>query len=830
MKILNKLTHKHLLLNKKRTITTILGICLSTALMVGIGLLFATVRDNAIRAAIAEDGRYEIRYYDVNSDLIDEVSKNKEIKDYYYYTSLGLSKLENAINEYKPYIEVIKGDNNFIKELTLKSGRLPKNENEIVIAEHLIEDEDYKVKIGDVIDLQMNYKDQKEDHTIINFDGGIKTYTVVGIVERYSTESYSSLGYQAYTTGSFTNENTILMLTIKNKKQVYDVGTEIQNLVSTDKMEYHNTLLSLYGVSNYSNILTGLFSIMAVMLAIVSVGCVIVIYNSFAISVMERKKQFGLFASIGTTRKQLKYTVFYEALIVGTIGIILGIIGAYIGIGIVLLIINNLLEGVFVYPLHLATYPLFLIIPIIFMIITILVSALLPAKIASKVSPIQAIRQNDDIKMNIKKIKTGKLVRKTFGMEGEIALKNIKRNKKKYRITIISLFISVVMFISFSSLLKYGLESSVDYLNVSEFNIYALYDSKIQENNQVIKELETIRSHYQVDNSLIFESNESYDILELDKSYFNKKYLDNSDFSNNILLFGLSDHDYQELIKKYNFEDGTSILINKYNFVSYENNSRKMYEGEMFDKNINALTLCTDEYQKQCKTKLDKIETVTDVPFGIKSFITGRNVVVLTNSKIALDIYKIKDPNYKETLTSKTLLIQADKNNDLVKVLDKINGDEGLFTYTNFDEELRLMKNLILVIKILLYGFISLVTLIGVTSVFNTINTNMNLRRKEFAVLRSIGLTPKGFNKMLYFECIFFGLKALLYSLPVSIGLSYLIYNSLSNIVEQSYELPWNSIIFAIVGVFVIIFITMMYSSKKIKHENILEAIREENI
>ena len=138
---------------------------------------------------------------------------------------------------------------------------------------------------------------------------------------------------------------------------------------------------------------------------------------------------------------------------------------------------------------------------------------------------------------------------------------------------------------------------------------------------------------------------------------------------------------------------------------------------------------------------------------------------------------------------------------------------------------------MILVIKILLYGFISLVTLIGVTSVFNTIHTSINLRRKEFAMLRSMGLTPKGFNKILAFESLFVGLKSLLYAIPVSIGVVFLLYKSLGGVADVgAFVIPWQSILIATVAVFIIVFITMMYASSKIKHENILDAIREENI
>ena len=151
--------------------------------------------------------------------------------------------------------------------------------------------------------------------------------------------------------------------------------------------------------------------------------------------------------------------------------------------------------------------------------------------------------------------------------------------------------------------------------------------------------------------------------------------------------------------------------------------------------------------------------------------------------------------------------------------------------YINIKESMKQANNLILVVKILMYGFISLVTLIGVTSVFNTISTSMALRKREFAILRSIGLTRGGFNKMLFFESLFFGMKSLIFALPVSIGVTILIHYSLADMVSIStIIIPWKAIIISIVSVFIIVLLTMMYSSSKIKKHNIIEQIREENI
>ena len=458
MSVLKELTIKNLKLNKKRTIVTIIGIILSTALMVGIGLLFSSFQDLMIRDTINYNGRYEALYKNVSLENVDKIS-NDNI-DYFYEKPIGFSTFDSD-NEYKPYIYIAGVNKTYFDELKLVTGRFPQNDSEIIISKHINEQNDVSYKVGDSITLSYGSRNIDGNLTLSNGElvegetinvGGEKTYKIVGIVERSNFESYSACGYSFFTldtNGNKGNVNLYVMFN-KNKKIIKQSEELAKDLNYEDNIIYNSTLLALYGESTYGNVMSTMVSMMVIMLALVSIGCIVVIYNSFAISVMERKKEFGLLSSIGTTKKQLRSSVLFEALIVGVIGIILGIVGAYVGIGVVIVIINNLIGDILEMNLNLVTNPIFIIIPVIFMIIVIFVSSLIPSRRASKISPIEAIRQNDDIKINKKKIKTSKLVNSLFGIEGEIALKNIKRNKKKYRVTIVSLFISIVLFISFS--------------------------------------------------------------------------------------------------------------------------------------------------------------------------------------------------------------------------------------------------------------------------------------------------------------------------------------------------------------------------------------------
>ena len=468
MSILNDLTIKNLKLNKKRTIVTSVGIILSTALMVGIGLLFSSFQDYMIRETISYNGKYEAEYGDVSLDKLNSIDK-KDFS-YFYQKPIGFSKFDSA-NEYKPYIYISSVDKEYFNELHLISGRFAENDSELVISNHINTNGGASYKIGDIITLKYGERVIEGVNTLANNEYyeeetlnivGEKTYTIVGIVERSNFEDYSASGYSTFTLDMNDKDGTVnVFVMFNNKKKIIKQSEDLaKKLGYNNAISYNSTLLALYGESTYGNIMKSMITMIVIMLSLVSIGCIVVIYNSFAISVMERKKEFGLLSSIGATKTQLSYTVFFEALIEGIIGIILGICGAYIGIGTVILIINNLIGDILVLKLNLVTNIVFIIIPVIFMILVIFISALVPSRRAAKVSPIEAIRQNDDIKINKKKIKTGKLVNKLFGIEGEIALKNIKRNKKKYRVTIVSLFISIVLFISFSSYMNYTIDTA----------------------------------------------------------------------------------------------------------------------------------------------------------------------------------------------------------------------------------------------------------------------------------------------------------------------------------------------------------------------------------
>ena len=851
MSILNRLTIKNLRLNKKRTIVTIIGIILSTALMVGIGLLFSSFQDLMIRDTIGYSGKYEAKYNDVDLIKLNDI-KNKNFT-YFYEKPIGFSKIESS-NEYKPYMYITSVNKEYFNELKLVDGSFPKNENEVVISNHVITNGGLNYKVGDIVTFTYGKRNIEGNDTLANselVDGefltneGTHIYKIVGIVDRSNFESYSASGYTVFTLDVNSDKGNVNLYVMfnKNKKIIKQSEELAKELNYNGDINYNSTLLALYGESTYGNVMSSMGGMMIIMLSLVSIGCIIVIYNSFAISVMERKKEFGLLSSIGATKRQLSHTVFFEAVVVGVIGIIFGILGAYIGIGCVVLVINNLISDMLDYKLYLVTNPLFIIIPVIFMIVVIGVSAFIPSRKASKVSPIEAIRQNDDIKINKKKIKTSKFVNKLFGIEGEIALKNIKRNKKKYRVTIVSLFISIVLFISFSSYMNYTLNTASSVMGEVPYDYQISYfgDNPNNDKEALDKINEIVKSSdvkeyvsYSVSNlSIIGNYTYSDEYLDFYKSAYGDngiKALNNLKYQS-IYILVLDDNSYNKYKKLIGLDKDSVILLNKFKGVSYGGNKRVNYDIPVINNGNINIKICNfddseeevNDVTKYCNKSVENI-FVTNKSFDlIEEFSYMTDFKLIVNKKL-----------YDSISDSSTHYTQFNIISDNTNNIDKLTKDLDKYSnvnYTNIKEAMKQANNLILVVKILMYGFISLVTLIGVTSVFNTISTSMALRKREFAVLRSIGLTNRGFNKILFFESLFFGMKSLIFAIPVSIGITVLIHYALADMVSIStIIIPWKYIIISIVSVFVIVLLTMMYSTSKIKKHNIIEQIREENI
>ncbi len=859
MSILNKFTVKNLKLNKKRTIVTIIGIMLSTALICGVAGLVSSFKASLINWIKVQDGNYHVAFHDIPVEKLKYVSENQKVKDYYLVGDVGWANLEDSTNDYKPYVHILEYDNKALKNLgvNLTEGRLPENSNEIVISEHIITNGRVVLKVGDEITLDVGKRVSSDGeelnennpllngNTLIVYDDETdleekktekveetehienttkKTYKIVGIMQRLSREDFSSPGYIVITHMDKIPEKIDISVLYKNPKEYEEIAKDICKtfgIMSLNEIDINTELLRFEGVMSES-MMTVLYTIAGVIIAIIVVSSVFVIRNSFSISVAEKNRQYGMLASIGATSKQIKRNVIFEGMIIGLIAIPLGVILGIVEIMILLQVVNYLLVDMlnnlsFIYSIT----PLAIVCTIVISLITIYLSCLIPAIRASKISPIESIRGNKDIKTKAKKLRTSRLTKKIFGIGGVIASKNLKRSKKKYRTTVISLVVSIFIFISLSSILNLGTKVTGLYYKDFKFNMYVSYGTE-EIYEELVKQDNVDNYAYYYQTSLDFEGMKyasefgkdqlnAYGDNMISLVAYNNEY-----FKNYIKELGLNPEDYKTVALlqddeiRYN-DDGSKTIDRLYKIKPND----KIEVGRV-DKTYNiTISKCTADDSKPMGQEVTYYhDGVIIVSEDFVKEVFGEDV---ENSSYMLSNLLINSKHPQEL--ENTL-------NDLIKVNTKYTGLE----VTNYDTYIDQQRRMVLVVKIFLYGFISVITLIGVTNIFNTITTNMILRSKEFAMLKSIGMSKKEFNKMIRLESIMYGAKSLLIGIPLGILGSYGVYKAFAQGVDVGYMIPYPAIIISIVFVFIIVGITMKYSLDKINKQNIIETIRKDNI
>ena len=840
MNILNKFTIKSLKLNKKRTIVTIIGIMLSTALICGVAGLVSSFQNSLIEWAKVNDGNYHVTFNDVASDKSQYVTKNQKVKDYFLSSSLGWANLEGSKASNKPYLHVLAYDKKALENygVVLTDGRLPQNSNEIIITESVLTGARVPLKIGDTITLNIGTRKSNDDYYLNDdniytegdesiVDTKAKTYTIVGFMRTLDIENLYSPGYSALIYMDEIPSSIDISVLYKSPKEYENITKDICKTLNLDFYEnvYVNSdFLRFQGVMS-DGMLNVLYAIAGVVIFIIVVSSVFVIRNSFSISVAEKNRQYGMLSSVGATSKQIRRNVIFEGMVIGLIAIPLGILLGIVAIMILLKIVNYLLADMlaglgFTYSINL----LAVLISVAISLITIYLSCLIPARRAAKISPIESIRGNNDIKIKAKKLKTSKLTKKLFGIGGVIASKNLKRSKKKYRTTVISLVISIFIFISLSSFLSLGTKTSEFYYTDFKFNMYVeCLDGSDTQIYDKISKLENVDdSAYCYESSLDIDNNKY-------ASEFGKKILKDDSSPNGIALMVYNNEYFKRYIKELGLNENdykTTVILLDYATLYAEDGSKtvdRLYSLKPGD-NIDVKHGNTE--------KSMTISKYTDIkPMGQEAVYYEHGIIVVSEDYIK-EILK-EDLNSSDYYNLGDLFIKSSKPQELENTLNdliKQGGDYSGLTVFNYETYMKQEQRMLLVVKIFLYGFITVITLIGVTNIFNTITTNMILRSKEFAMLKSVGMSSKEFNKMIRLESIMYGTKSLLIGIPLGILGSYGMYKAFAQGIDLGYTLPLPAIIISIIFVFIIVGITMKYSLNKINKQNIIETIRKDNI
>lgn len=979
MSFLNKITVKYLKKNKERTIATIIGLMIGVAMILTVSMLAESSKQILSDTERLTKGSAEAIFLHVNENQYKDIKKNVKFKDVAPFVLAANAEMK-------------------LKNESLEEEKKPRSYQEVniyYIDKKAIEkvpdmyygnfkDKNYKVKEGDIIissnlSNNINAKNVDGEEILVKETEGkkyneenkkaIKSLQNAKITKKIDGNSIDMMAL--FVVKDFEKDNIVskfdkigVSVTLKNKttalKDLKNIAKEfgfIKDVKSPiDEDIYYNTYLLLpYDLSNMKEGTNRVLMVVEIFLfAVIGIATILVIYNSFTISIAERRKDYGMLISIGASKKQIKKLVKIEAFIMATCGLILGFTIGFLGISLLYFILNRLLQSIMqiqgemqrdvLSALQLKmiiNYPVIITTIVVTYIITYL-GILRPARKAAKTSPIESIKGTNEVIIKKRNVRTGFLSKKILGVEGDLANKSLKRSRSRYRITIISLTVSIVLFLVVQNTLTIGnmeinnsspdLFKNSDYLvsaNISDSNHTKTSEKRYEDVKEVCEKILNDKTEEKYNNSNILNINqniflnfENFDInqkekkqyLEYAKSQIDKdmgmisedrdekikKAKENLEKRFQTTLISQDGKDFNEYLKKNGIDElkqGEAIIIG--NFVKRTN--KEYFNLNILKKNKGDITLISNfkypgeektEYKETEFSKLKVKKIIYNQDLSLLQNQSYNNIIgaIIVNKDTFFDIYKdiyIKNSEIakkykneineqqrkialsmlKEQTTDKEITkeeiekiaaaipnfympsviinrlytyknLEQEEKEKIEKNLEKV--AERLYQNTNKNENVRsfiysqnvskvfaAIRSVIAIMKILVYGFIGLIVLISISNVFNTISTNIILRQREFANLKSMGMTKKQMRKMLDFESILYGTKVIIYGIAVSYGLMFLLELAARKTAKINFTISWQSIVYVVIGVMVIIFTTMRYARSKIDNMNIIDVIKK---
>lgn len=929
MNLMKTLTLKNLKLNRKRTIVTIVGIILATALLSALVTLVSSFQYSMIEYQKQKDGDFHVKFSNVKMSELSEFKNNRNIESTFETMGMGFANLDGCKNEDKPYAYVMATDEAGFERGCFKliEGRMAKNEDEIVIPRHLKTNGRIDIKVGDEITLDVGKRYDSNTEGVISencayeheaetlTDTVTKHYKVVGIMERpgYGMEDYSAAGYtfvtysdelaaidngtkseaseadttltvySRYTQKALRNKDAVTADIIGVDEKLFEKANNSSVEMSSEESdrflkEMENAKYDIYMngyLINYECVFPidgsfkALFTVAAVVALIIILTSVYCIKNSFNISITEKIRQYGMLASVGATRRQIKSSVKTEAAMLGVVGIPVGTMSGILASLVLVKVVNALSAGWLNFALSFHTSLPALILAVILSIATIYFSATGSARRAAKVTPLEAIRNTKEIKIKSAKLKTPAIIGRIWGIGGVISYKNIKRNNKKYRTTVTSIVICSVTFIVISYFMSMAFSvvgmsyASADY-NIG-INMSCKKDIDIEKFSKLLSGIEGAED-YLVGAGYDFDVSKPEYTKEYGE-YCRQLYDDGEDVSQMFLITVLDDKSYDKYASDAGIKNAAAgaILVNKCTFDVYNENSSKYVKKEMelykykagdtiecgynvYDdasSDDNAVEGGTESSTEDNSGYVDEetinngvrktvdvtIAGVTDkVPIGYKGY---SNTLLFMNQKGFESLWgdgkngnEIK-PGYA-SYSAYVVAENADEYQDTFEKETEENPEYSQISFyvSNLDKEMRDEKSLFTLLGVFAYGLIVVIALIGITNIINTLSTGMELRSREFATLRSIGMTDKQFVGMVRLESVFISVKALVIGVPLGILISYLLCVMMNRMDDAIiYEPPYKAIILCILVVIMLIYAIMKLSMTKLRHNNIIETM-----
>ena len=953
MKDIIKLSWKNLMLNKNRTITTLVMIIITVATFAGISIMYESAIKGLEQTFKETKGDYHIAVKNVDKDYDKDLLKADNVKEVneYYTISKGVRRkgIEKDITKEKgkEYLEKLSDEEReaeiqkvmsklkkskwYIQkyELNKNEGDYTKQQEEtkkneqIILNPYLgldilgVNKEDLKGYNFRLIDGRfpeneneiMLQKSSKTSKYIFNLGTTLtmngKEYKVVGYVNNVfdSNESKLDIGILKIATAEEKKEalNKIQSIYIKDiGKRVKATAEGISQTLKEDpknkdiSMAVNKNLLRLQNAnlqgyeSSTDNVLSTLEMMRNVLIGIVAISGIIIMYNSFNLSLVERRKQYGILKSLGIKNSSLYIIILFEALVLSVVGIVIGYLCGMLGDYLVIGYINNTLVNVIksmgvekdlqIFLIYTTNIHAFYIVAIS-TTITVLLAAMIPAIKSTRISPIENIRGKDDYVVNTKKVKTSNISKKILGVEFDLARKNMKRAKKRFRVATLSLSIAFILLfvigtlgtqinnqiglleVQTNAIFKNGNIVEMDHINITDKKDPK--DKKYTEQNfqdmvkfateEYTKELEkkdslkvnrviladTMRTLKQIDtkNDLIKTLSDSY----LNNTFKRTDDKARQEAKEKIAIQVVNNKNYnkQDKYNLNNIKDNEMYLSN----VSIVEENGTLVEKPIFDE---SKIIGKEIEINGKKIKIVKAPVNSELLLTASSgttFLTG-----YVNEKTLSEVMRndkdlfgfrifyqsdLKGDKKIEDITKKQYQLNFEKKYDFAKLQMFT---EGVLTPAGV---IGMIKGMITIFQLLLYGFLILVILMSVVNIFTTITINILLRSRELAILKSVGMSDKQFDKMLRGENYIACLRSIIFGIVVSLILLFLtkfvidkgkVNIDFKFIMDMLGSINYIALIISIIIVYVITFISTLFAKKSIRSQDIVEVIRRDNI
>ncbi|MCD8332399.1 MAG: FtsX-like permease family protein, partial [Oscillospiraceae bacterium] len=787
----------------------VVGIALSAAMFTDVAAMVSSALAYEANYEIYTQGYWHVAFYDLTQEQAEQLSTDERTELVSRITSLGYAESDGeeyqlcAVNQ--TYLENM--------PVYLTQGRLPETGGEVLIPESLLE----RWQVGDTLELE-----------------GLGSCTVVGV---YGEDYCGQLGIESYdllTLGEAGETGNHLYVAVKKTSQVNAFGADWGDALLCT-MGYHTALLAVSGSFQNQGYAATFWQLGGILVGIILIGSVSLIYNAFSISLSERTRQFGILSSVGATRRQLNRSVLWEALFVGGVGIPLGILAGLGGIGLTLFLLRGRFETMLSLSQDLVAFDLqfnwfTIVLALLVSAVTVLLSAWLPARRATRMTAIQAIRQSGDIKLRKRDVRVIPLTGKIFGLEGLLASKNFKRNRKRYRATVLSLAVSVLLLLSAWTYTG-AMSKSVSAGN-ADYDVYATdYSSDLDEGEslservaqveQEIARLDTVESS-QLYGRLMWV-NVRLEDLSLAIETPSIIHADDGTVCVNTQVYGVPDEEFSAYLTElgidpepyFTSEAPMAVLCGQWNGT---------LDGTYTV--TSALNESPEEVTIYASSRQDNSNVTISLTVGDTVKEGWPNTASATVCTLYLPMSQWLE--LAEDLCAGVLLYcQAEDHQAATE--DIRNLELGL-SVQDVAESDAAMRNVVFIIQIFCGGFIALMALISVANVFNTISTSIALRRRELAMLRSVGLTGGGLGRMMCYECLLYGAKALLYGLPLGWLVALLMLKAISSSYQGPAYWPILPSVVCIIGVFLSVAISTLYAVRKLRKENLIDALKNENM